>query len=396
MPINLDWLQDPPPSSLTDFQRLFRNNAWSRSDLGPISTWRRELKQTVRLMLADTAPTIIYWGYNHTVLYNESYVPFVGSKHPDLLGARAPDAFPDFWGYFDDVIAKQRETGITASGEASRLLMVRHGFLEETYFDWKLVPIIGDEGEWLGSYGLPTDKTERVVVKRRTACVQELAQRTATATSFEGLWRAISSGFELNIKDIPFAVVLTDEEALGVQISNDGILNEESGYRVVTSLGVPEDHLFNSLFIKVNEAESGLAVSVKEAVLQSQTVLVTDEDPQIASLLRSLAWNDIGAPCKELVIVPISTGSRTPTVLLMGINPYRRYNDWYQDFLKLVTDVLASSISKMRLQKELRYRSEVAKQARRAVEESELRFSRFAERLPVCLAVADITGKVFE
>lgn len=391
MPVNLDWLQNPPPPNLTAFQQLFRKNDWSSSDLGPVHTWGRELKQIVRLMLTDTAPTIIYWGDNHSILYNEGYVPFVGNKHPDLLGQRAPDAFPDFWYFFDDVIIKQREDGLTASGEASRLLMERHGFLEETYFDWKLIPIIGDNGFVLGSYGLPTDNTEHVINERRAVCVKDLTHQSATATSFESLWTAIPAVLEVNNKDVPFALVLTDDDALGIQPSTD---SNERGYRVVASVGVPKGHALESLTINIGTAEAGLPIHVKRAVTTSQIVLITDKDPLVASLLHGLDWSDIGRPCTEFAIVPISTGSKVPTVLLIGVNPYRRYNSWYKDFLQLITDVLASAISKMRLQNELRYRSEMAKQARRAFEESELRFYRFAGRLPVGLAVADMSGKV--
>lgn len=393
MPINLDWTRDPIPATITPFQQFIRHVDWSTTDLGPMQTWRRELRQVVRFMIADTAPAILYWGPNSTIVYNEAYIPLVKERHPTMIGQNAPDVFPDFWNYFEEIIAKQHEDGITVSGEASLLLMERQtGFLEETYFDWKLVPVIGDDGLFLGAYGIPADNTERVIGERRTLCVQNLSQRIAKTTSFDALWNHITLGLSEDSKDVPFALLFADQDALRARGTPP--IYQTGNVKLVGSIGVPDGHRLKNLCWTTEASGDGLPSAIMHAVQSSQISILSTDSAEVAQYLTGIDWKGSGVPCKQLAIMPIFVGARPLAVLVAGINPHRRYNDWYRDFLQHITTLISTQLSALRLSEELKYRAELASRAVKNFERSELRFERFAARSMVGLGVASMHGNV--
>lgn len=387
MPVNLDWTRDPVPPKITKFQQFIRDVDWSKTSLGPMETWQRELRQMARFIQANTSPIVLYWGPQHTIMYNEAYIPLVHEKHPWMMGRNAPDVFPEFWSEFEEVIAKQREDGLTGSGEASLLLMERTpGFLEETYFDWKLIPVIGDNGQHLGSYGMPSDNTKFVIGQRRTKCVQLLSRKVTEAKNFRALWDAIICGLLENDKDVPFALLLADEDFLTSH--GTPVLGHTGELKVVASIGLPEGHKLKDMALGVEGDDNDLMSAVRKVSNDGKIAVVTADSLNFEQYFEGVEWRGSGVPCKQFAILPIFTGSKTPAVLVTGINPYRRYNDWYRDFLVHCTNVVSAQLSSLRLSEELKYRAELASRAVKDFERSESRFERYAARSTAGFAVA--------
>lgn len=71
----------------------------------------------------------------------------LGDKHPNTMGKAARDWFPRLWEVFGKTLTQQRQNGLTLQGESLMILIERQGFLEETYSYWKLIPILGADGE---------------------------------------------------------------------------------------------------------------------------------------------------------------------------------------------------------------------------------------------------------
>ncbi|WP_237482823.1 hypothetical protein [Lichenibacterium dinghuense] len=61
---------------------------WATMPSGAVPIWPSPLKTLVRVMLAAKQPIFVAWGPDLTMLYNDSYVELLGSKHPDALGTR--------------------------------------------------------------------------------------------------------------------------------------------------------------------------------------------------------------------------------------------------------------------------------------------------------------------
>ena len=68
---------------------------WSRTPLGTPAVWDVPLKTLVGLMLSATQPMFLFWGTEKTWLYNDSFIPILGTKHPGALGQPALDVWSE-------------------------------------------------------------------------------------------------------------------------------------------------------------------------------------------------------------------------------------------------------------------------------------------------------------
>ena len=69
--------------------RRMRAHDWTRTALGEPAKWPQALKTLVGLMLASEQPMFLAWGPAQTWLYNDAFIPIMGSKHPARLGGGA-------------------------------------------------------------------------------------------------------------------------------------------------------------------------------------------------------------------------------------------------------------------------------------------------------------------
>src|ERR1044071_7862789 len=68
---------------------------WSETPLGPRETWSPSLKLIVATMLASQFPMALRWGPQFVIIYNDGYLPILGAKHPEALGARFREVWPE-------------------------------------------------------------------------------------------------------------------------------------------------------------------------------------------------------------------------------------------------------------------------------------------------------------
>ena len=61
---------------------------WSTTPLGPVEQWPQALRTSVRIVLGGGYPMGICWGPDFAFLYNDAYLPLIGTKHPWALGRR--------------------------------------------------------------------------------------------------------------------------------------------------------------------------------------------------------------------------------------------------------------------------------------------------------------------
>jgi hypothetical protein len=125
---------------------LLRQKDWASTELGPVESWSQALLTVSSLMMASTFPMSLWWGPNNIVLYNDGYVPFIAEKHPSLYGTRAKDGFEELWDILGEVADAVR-TGQSTYSEDQCLMLLRHGFLEETYFTYGFLPVREETGD---------------------------------------------------------------------------------------------------------------------------------------------------------------------------------------------------------------------------------------------------------
>ena len=327
---------------------LMRSRDWSPTSLGAIDTWSQSLKTAVRIMLTSRQPMFVWWGEDLINLYNDAYRAILGGKHPQALAQPAAVVWQEIW----DWVGPRAEMALLKNegtyDEALQLIMERNGYSEETYYTFSYSPIPNDDGSTGGIICANTDDTARIIGERQLALLKELAARTADARTFDDACTLSASCLETNLYDLPFAAIyLVDpEKQQAVLAGTSGI---DRGQPVV-----PE------------------TVDLKgDTIWHFRDVLKTNE-PYLISDLGSLfpdlptgAWN---RPPDRAVALPIAPSGRTGKagILFAGINPFRLFDDRYQQFLKLVAAQITASIANAQAYEEERKRAEALAELDRA------------------------------
>ncbi|HET8697904.1 MAG TPA: histidine kinase, partial [Gammaproteobacteria bacterium] len=93
---------------------MIRAKDWARTPLGPVESWPQSLRSAVSILLPSRAQICLFWGPDLVAIYNDSYRPTLGMKHPRALGMPAREVWSEFW---DDVLRPLLE-GVLVTGEA--------------------------------------------------------------------------------------------------------------------------------------------------------------------------------------------------------------------------------------------------------------------------------------
>lgn len=82
------------------------------------------------------------------------------------------------------------------------LFLKRNGFLEESYFSWSIIPLVGENGSVMGLYNPAFEKTRRKIAERRMLTLREVGEKTAAAREVKGFWGQVIKGLEFNGKTL--------------------------------------------------------------------------------------------------------------------------------------------------------------------------------------------------
>jgi signal transduction histidine kinase/CheY-like chemotaxis protein len=149
---------------------------WAHTPLGEPQFWPRGLRTAVRVLLTTQHPIFIFWGHQHTCLYNDAYSRSLGpEKHPSILGAPGRESWEEIW----PIIGPQIEQVMRGEGatwhENQSVPIIRHGALQDVYWTYSFGPI--DEPEFPQGVGgvlvICTETTEQVLAERRLSAERE-------------------------------------------------------------------------------------------------------------------------------------------------------------------------------------------------------------------------------
>jgi signal transduction histidine kinase/CheY-like chemotaxis protein len=153
-----------------------RAHPWAHTPLGEAQLWPRGLRTAVRVLLTTQHPMFIFWGHEHTCLYNDAYSRSLGpEKHPSILGAPGRESWEEIW----PIIGPQIEQVMCDEGatwhENQLVPIIRHGALQDVYWTYGYSPI--DEPEFPHGVGgvlvICTETTEQVLAKQRLSAERE-------------------------------------------------------------------------------------------------------------------------------------------------------------------------------------------------------------------------------
>ena len=118
---------------------------WATSPLGDPATWPETLRSNVSLMLSSGFPTLILWGPDLALLYNDAYSVILDGKHPSSLGQPFETVWPEVWPALAPLIARSI-AGEAIFIEDMQLRLERKGYPEESYFTFFYSPLRMENG----------------------------------------------------------------------------------------------------------------------------------------------------------------------------------------------------------------------------------------------------------
>ena len=418
-----DWTRLPITAALPRHIQFARSIDWASTKLGPIEEWSSELRSMCNLIMASPHPAAMYWGEDLITIYNEAYILLAGQKHPYLMGHSYREVWAEIWDAVKDVFASARSTGQATMKDDDCLFLERSssGFLEETYFSWSIIPLVGADGSVVGLYNPAFEKTRRKIVERRMLTLREVGEKTAAARDLKSFWREVLKALEYNENDAPFVLVYSVIDSLGLDIDSDASSMQSQNTHSTQgskqcvlegTLGVPNGHRAAPTQIDLKSGTDFLSHVFKEAMKSDRPILLQTEDGTLdADLLDGIDWRGFGDPCHAAVCCPINltSGDSVLGFLVIGINPRRPYDDDYRLFVQLLSRQLATSMASVVL-----FEEEIARGRRAArlaaldrielseqlaartqeAAESETKFTRMAEFAPVGMFIANSDGRI--
>ncbi|KAG9205475.1 hypothetical protein G6514_008117 [Epicoccum nigrum] len=409
-----DWTRLSLTSSLPKHIQFARSIDWSSTPLGPIEFWSNDLRAMCNLIMASPHPAAMYWGDELVAIYNEAYIGLAGQKHPDLMGQSYKVAWAEIWDEVKDVFNNARLTGQATMKDDDCLFIKRSNYMEETYFSWSIIPMVGQDGTVMGLYNPAFEKTRRKIAERRMLSLREVGERTATARDVKGFWDQVLVAMTENEFDTPFVMLysVSDEsDSDSSSLHSSSLLGAKHCF-LEGSLGVPHGHQAAPEQIDLKEGHEGFGPVFREVMKTDKPAVISIGSGDLPwSMMDGLEWRGFGDPCRDVVVCPIhpTTGETILGFLVMGINPRRPYDDDYNLFVQLLSRQLATSLASVVLfEEEIRRGQKAAKLAAedrfnlstqlaartQEARENELRFTRMAEYSPAGLFIADHAGRI--
>lgn len=148
--------------------RRIRSFDWSRTDLGPISAWPPALRTAVNIVLQSPLPSVLLWGRNGVIIYNDRYAVFAGKRHPQLLGSKVLEGWLEVAGFKAEVLQVGLAGG-TLSFRDEELTLYRNNVPEQVFMDLNAAPVLGDDGQPAGVLAIVLETTTRVQAERQLA-----------------------------------------------------------------------------------------------------------------------------------------------------------------------------------------------------------------------------------
>jgi formate hydrogenlyase transcriptional activator len=315
---------------------------------------------------------MIHWGWpDLTVLYNDAFIPLIGTRHPTALGTRLFESWPELRPTVEPVLE-----GVLTAGEAAlceHVLLVRNrgGFLEERYHTASFTPIVLESGRTNGCFCFTGDTTDRVIGERRLHTLRDLAARSADATGTEEACRIAADVLRGNGHDIPFALLyeVEPDRRLAHLVAHVALEPGSRASPPAVALRMTETH---NTWPLARVAATNLPVQV-------------DNLEEKFGPLPGGLWNDSPKSALVLPIAP-TRSDVAAAIFVVGISPRRPLDDAYRMFLDSLTSEIGAAIMRARLRQEMSEREHIARS------EAELR--QIVDAIPQLIAVLNTSGHI--
>ncbi|SOE03786.1 PP2C family protein-serine/threonine phosphatase [Blastococcus haudaquaticus] len=331
-----------PGTTRTEMQRRVLEHDWGSTALGDEESWSPTLRSAVSTCLNSRFPTLLMWGEQLVMIYNDGYAPMLGARHPDALGSPATTVWADIWVHLQPMVDEVMAGRATYS-EDLPLVMTRYGFVEETYFSFSFSPVVEPGGRVAGLLDTVVETTHRVLATRRLTVLQRLGSLTRSVHG--STLDAVTATLEVLAEartDCPFGLVFLEERPGAV--------------RLVAGHGTGVDR---------DTASSQFAGAVATAIDTGTEQVVGGLATAVPGLSRGGASPVGEADVDAAVVLPLTlVGAVRPTgAVVLGTSPHLQLDDDYLTFLSLAAGQISAALADAQA---------VEIERRRAAEQSEL------------------------
>lgn len=309
--------------------RRMRAYDWSSHPLGPPEQWPPSLRTVIRILLTSRYAMWLGWGPEFWFFCNDAYRPTLGLKEHRALGASARKVWAEIW----NVVGIRAES-VVATGQATwdeglRLFLERSGYPEETYHTFSYSPVPDGHGGNGGMLCVVTEETERVIGQRRLALLGELASALARTRSESDLFAAQQRVFAGRPEDLPFALVYLFES------------ETSTAARLACAHGIEAGHPLAPANLPAEAASPWPVARVLRQEGSRVLELATDPEPPRGT------WD---RPPAQAALVPLAQSghARPAGFLVVGLNPYRPFDDAYRGFLELLAGQVSAGLGSAR------------------------------------------------
>jgi PAS domain S-box-containing protein len=344
--------EEPIPDFLSgggELGALMRTHAWDATPLGPPVSWPQSLKMAVRIMLTSRQPIWIGWGKELTYFYNDPYKSIIGGKHPWALGRPTREVWGEIWSdigpMLDTALGGDQGTYV----ESQLLIMERNGYPEETYYTFSYSPIPNDDGTVGGIICANSDDTQRAIGERQLALLRDLAADAGHARSWREACERSAKALQTNQRDLPFALIYVSHP-------------DDPSAQLAGASGIAPGDKAAPNTIALDRA----SVWPVGDVLRSQRVrTVSGLQSLLGAAIPAGPWPQAPTHAALVPIAPTGETGRAG-VLVVGLNPFRLFDDNYRVFLSLVAGQIAAAIGNGQAYEEERHRAEALAELDRA------------------------------
>lgn len=383
-----DWIRFPDQVPTTPWIRFLLDYDWSKTAIGTASgsdmrQWPVKLREILLAFMYCPRPRIIYWGPDLIQFYNESAVELWRLKHPAALGNKITDVWDQ--GVMDltsDLIRGSWEDGQSVHNKKVKLPLDRDGFLEESYFDWFLIPFTGSDGRWICSVNCFNEVTSAVVRKNRDDVSSKLLEMTTHATDLSGLWLEFSGILDEEADDVAYTLLYkVQEETAASNWNKHYKLHGSSGLRSHANFEEPSRELIEVF----EQAEGG------------DNIITLKGDDFLPEL--GITLSDVGTVTSAFVFAIFDAEGSAQGSVVIGVNPLRRPDDDMKQFIYSLSEMLLKAVIVLQSPPEQRkllqaddslgYRIKLEKLTRQLSvatlknEKDQETFSRMAENAPI-------------
>lgn len=201
------WTQSLPESG----RSLLSQRDWDTTPIGPPSRWPHALRLYTHMLFAEPKAAILCWGKERTTIYNNQWIPLLGTYHPALLGGTFEDIMPPVYLAWKPIFTELEHGTLCISQEAWDITQNRYGYAEESFWDGNILAVRDDVGGYGGMYSTWTDITKSVLRDRRTKMLAQLANlRGVTEVP---IWQSIYQGLLDYPRDVTMAIIYGNGDA---------------------------------------------------------------------------------------------------------------------------------------------------------------------------------------